>query len=315
MGGGGEPTAPVPRGPPHGPRGWELGRLGSVGTPVMIAQSSLISFRLDGGPVGRPCKAMLSFADPDFLPLSYYFDPLPCPGRYLASFLVPAGAPNGDAFVTWQCAGLQPLCSHARISGGSGDPSIDLENAGTAACVSEFLQTTTTLVTSTLSSSVLVESHRAIATATSTSLHAAGSAHAVGSGAQTKPGGFSNRSQEVGVVQATSSSSTPASLTRSVTSSSTSLATFTGRAVDAPATSGPRRPADDAGGAPPVSNTLLTTLDANAGRTEVNVGAPRPTPATMPTTPLSDAGALRLACGSRHVGHHLDGGPNRQGMH
>ncbi|KAK7937613.1 uncharacterized protein PG986_014481 [Apiospora aurea] len=68
---------------------------------ALDAGSSVALVVLDGGPVGRPCKAMLSFADPDFLPVSYYFDPLPCPGRYLASFLVPAGAPNGDAFVTW----------------------------------------------------------------------------------------------------------------------------------------------------------------------------------------------------------------------
>ncbi|KAK7937614.1 uncharacterized protein PG986_014482 [Apiospora aurea] len=146
-----------------------------------------------------------------------------------------------------------------------------------------------------MSSSTLVESHRTIITATSTSLHAAGSVHAVGSGSQTKPGGFFNRSEEVGGVQApTSSSSTPADLTGSATSSSASLASSTGPAVAAPATSRSRTPADDAGAArstatatPSVSNTLLATLNTNTRRTEINAGAPGPTPATMPTTPTT----------------------------
>ncbi|KAI7773179.1 hypothetical protein LA080_011634 [Diaporthe eres] len=70
--------------------------------PVTLnAGSSAVSAVLDGDIVGQPCKATLSFLDPNFLPVSYYFEAMSCNGQYLTSILIPTRTPNGDAYVTW----------------------------------------------------------------------------------------------------------------------------------------------------------------------------------------------------------------------
>ncbi|KAI8626622.1 hypothetical protein F5Y19DRAFT_221897 [Xylariaceae sp. FL1651] len=84
---------------------------------------------------GKKCRALLQFADPDFVPITYSFIPtIPCSGPRMASFLVPPGAPNGDARVIWQCK-QSSACSLAVVSNGTGDRTLAPEQNGTMACL------------------------------------------------------------------------------------------------------------------------------------------------------------------------------------
>jgi hypothetical protein len=60
---------------------------------AMLADNSRVN--------GRRCVASLRFDDSTFLPVMYEFHPTSCGGRELASFIVPVGSPNGNAFITW----------------------------------------------------------------------------------------------------------------------------------------------------------------------------------------------------------------------
>ncbi|KAL2133647.1 hypothetical protein VTI74DRAFT_1962 [Chaetomium olivicolor] len=114
---------------------------------ALEAGVSIVSAAFSGKITGR-CTATLTFADTNFLPVTYEFDPpTSCQGPLLASFIVPAAAPNGNAWVKWQCAGFSASCSHGVITGGKGDPSTPVLNKGTLDCVSDFAQVATTLVT------------------------------------------------------------------------------------------------------------------------------------------------------------------------
>ncbi|KAK3377654.1 hypothetical protein B0H63DRAFT_524939 [Podospora didyma] len=125
--------------------------------PIQLhAGVSLVSARIYN-PLARRCTASLAFGDPNFLPVSYTFESAQCAGQQLASFLVPLGAPNGDAFVTWQCAGQSPTCSYANVSGGQASPSLDLNGKGSISCIVQALGTSTTLTTLTRGSSTIVE--------------------------------------------------------------------------------------------------------------------------------------------------------------
>ncbi|KAI3322909.1 hypothetical protein HD806DRAFT_536088 [Xylariaceae sp. AK1471] len=117
----------------------------------------------------RRCIAILSFGNDDFLPVSYSFEPLPCLGQQIASFHIPTDAPNGDAYITWQCSGHVSTCSHANITGGLENPSMKLQHLGTVGCILEALQTSTTLVTVTRSSTTVTTSLPTIFTKTDTS--------------------------------------------------------------------------------------------------------------------------------------------------
>ncbi|KAM9873225.1 hypothetical protein VDGL01_12697 [Verticillium dahliae] len=63
---------------------------------LLTAAASSVEDALD-----RRCGATLQFENPDFLPVSYAFEAIPCSGRRVASFVVPTGAPSGDAHITW----------------------------------------------------------------------------------------------------------------------------------------------------------------------------------------------------------------------
>ena len=53
-------------------------------------------------PYWKKCRAVLHFADPEFVPITYSFTPtVPCSGPQVTSFVVPPGAPNGDARIIW----------------------------------------------------------------------------------------------------------------------------------------------------------------------------------------------------------------------
>ncbi|KAI9765388.1 MAG: hypothetical protein M1839_005510 [Geoglossum umbratile] len=52
-------------------------------------------------PQARPCEAIVTFSDPDFLPVRFGFQALKCPGLQQAEFAMPVEAPNGGASILW----------------------------------------------------------------------------------------------------------------------------------------------------------------------------------------------------------------------
>ncbi|KAI3333826.1 hypothetical protein F4824DRAFT_502814 [Ustulina deusta] len=91
------------------------------------------------------CRALLQFADPDFVPITYSFTPtILCPGPQVASFLVPPGVPNGDARIIWQCE-QSSACSFAVVSNGTGDQTLPPEQNGTMACLPLSFGTNTSI--------------------------------------------------------------------------------------------------------------------------------------------------------------------------
>ncbi|KAH7175739.1 hypothetical protein EDB81DRAFT_939853 [Dactylonectria macrodidyma] len=73
-------------------------------------------------PWGDECRAELDFSDDNFPKMAWLFKATDCVDLQLAEFKVPSGAPNGDAYLTWQCDGDVPMsCIHIVISNGKGD--------------------------------------------------------------------------------------------------------------------------------------------------------------------------------------------------
>ncbi|KAI0163878.1 hypothetical protein GGR57DRAFT_268622 [Xylariaceae sp. FL1272] len=95
----------------------------------------------------QQCIATTEFASIDFLPVTYSFTNFSCPGSHVASFVLPEDVPNGEAIITWRCAGLTPRCDYVNITGGRQRAPIDTQHTGTVGCVLEVVQTGTTLVT------------------------------------------------------------------------------------------------------------------------------------------------------------------------
>ncbi|RXG48459.1 hypothetical protein VDGE_21565 [Verticillium dahliae] len=83
-----------------------------MSSPVVALEAgrSVVSADVEDA-LDRRCGATLQFENPDFLPVSYAFEAIPCSGRRVASFVVPTGAPSGDAHIT--CA---PGSSSARTT-------------------------------------------------------------------------------------------------------------------------------------------------------------------------------------------------------
>ncbi|KAK4119376.1 hypothetical protein N657DRAFT_637315 [Parathielavia appendiculata] len=119
---------------------------------VLEAGVSIVSAAFSGK-ITEHCTSTLTFADSDFLPVTYEFDPdASCPGPLLASFIVPAAVPNGRVWVKW------------------GDLSTPVLNKGTLDCVSDFAQVATTLATLTSTSRVTGTVSEASSVSTTSSL-------------------------------------------------------------------------------------------------------------------------------------------------
>ncbi|KFY55816.1 hypothetical protein V496_06882, partial [Pseudogymnoascus sp. VKM F-4515 (FW-2607)] len=138
-------------------------------------------------PIGRSCQATLSFADDNFLPVHFDTRPNTCPGAQQMELTIPNEVPNGEAFLSWVCAGdVAALCSRVMLVDGQSDVA-RLALAQTASLVCEVLATT--FATLTTSSST--------AATTSTSLTTSGwgasptesgsSVSPTGSGSSTSP--------------------------------------------------------------------------------------------------------------------------------
>ncbi|KAI8963083.1 hypothetical protein F5Y11DRAFT_170270 [Daldinia sp. FL1419] len=127
----------------------------STSSITLDADRSVMSATIDDG-FGWRCVAIMSFSNLDFPSVSYSFELVPCSGQQITSILVPLDAPDGEAYVTWQCSGLAPVCSYVNIIRGSENRSMELQVHGTAGCVSEASQASTALVTTTSRSSSII---------------------------------------------------------------------------------------------------------------------------------------------------------------
>ncbi|KAM7204415.1 hypothetical protein V8F33_001717 [Rhypophila sp. PSN 637] len=138
--------------------------------PVLLqAGVSMVTARIYN-PLPRRCLASVAFDNEDFLPVSYAFESGKCDGVQLASFLVPLAAPNGDAYVAWQCAGQSPSCSRVVISGGKGNNSaIEPQRNGTMSCIEQTFKTSTISTTVTGSSTTAVKTFLSVVTSLTTS--------------------------------------------------------------------------------------------------------------------------------------------------
>ncbi|KAJ9155547.1 hypothetical protein NKR23_g2117 [Pleurostoma richardsiae] len=212
----------------------------------------------------RPCEAIVTFSDPDFLPVVYFFDSIPCTGREIASFVMPPGVPSGNASIIWQCAGLSPSCNCATITGGTGDPTLTLEHLGTVGCAFESLITSTTLVTMTRSSSTFVETVADILTASTTSF------------------------QETSTTTTQATSSDLQSTTTDTSMSTSSVST--NPTVGGTAASGWSGTSDAAGAAASSANTGLSSTLANEGSSSGSASA---------TTSSKDADLFQDSSASR----------------
>ncbi|RDL41159.1 uncharacterized protein BP5553_01138 [Venustampulla echinocandica] len=109
-------------------------------------------------PQGRPCEAIMVFADDNFLPVTFSFEPGMCLGYQRAEIMLPSDAPNGVVTVLWQCAGKGTRsCSRLEIAGGPGNPDgLESHRNGTMECLVPTA-TFTTLSTSIRGTQTLVE--------------------------------------------------------------------------------------------------------------------------------------------------------------
>ncbi|KAK4163062.1 hypothetical protein QBC43DRAFT_355453 [Cladorrhinum sp. PSN259] len=91
----------------------------------LIAGVSNISIVYDN-PFARPCWAVVRFANDEFQPITYSFDPpSPCSHMQQNSFLIPHNSPSGDAIILWNCLEAGTLCAAVSILGGLEDTSIN----------------------------------------------------------------------------------------------------------------------------------------------------------------------------------------------
>ncbi|RSL89670.1 hypothetical protein CEP52_014851 [Fusarium oligoseptatum] len=112
-----------------------------------VKAGSPLSVKIEN-PWGERCRAELEFSDDKFPKMAWSFSAIDCVDLQLAEFVVPSGAPNGDAYLTWQCDGDSPMsCIHIVISNSEGGPVFPSPQPklGTARCVPS-----TTLLTRTV---------------------------------------------------------------------------------------------------------------------------------------------------------------------
>ncbi|KAF4997704.1 hypothetical protein FDECE_12011 [Fusarium decemcellulare] len=85
-----------------------------------VEAGSDLSVKIEN-PWGEKCRAELEFSDARFSKMAWSFTALDCVDLQLAEFTVPSGAPNGDAYLTWQCDGDSPMtCIHIVITNSKG---------------------------------------------------------------------------------------------------------------------------------------------------------------------------------------------------
>ncbi|KXH28612.1 hypothetical protein CNYM01_11245 [Colletotrichum nymphaeae SA-01] len=125
--------------------------------PAAIVEAGSVISATFNNPWSSRCEVTLQFSDPAYLPVTWTFDPVVCKGQQIGQFSVPQGAPNGDAVVTWRCAGQDsPSCNHVLIRNGLGNmESEELLRLGRVGCITSFFQTTTAMETQTSSSTTL----------------------------------------------------------------------------------------------------------------------------------------------------------------
>ncbi|KAG4258494.1 hypothetical protein FPRO03_03448 [Fusarium proliferatum] len=105
---------------------------------LSVEAGSDLSMKLQNS-FGAECSAELEFSD-GTPSMKWYFKAVECADAQLARFSVPFGVPNGDAYITWQCDGDNPMsCNRIVISKGRGDlvlPTTPRLITETARCIS-----------------------------------------------------------------------------------------------------------------------------------------------------------------------------------
>ncbi|KAM5357283.1 hypothetical protein ACJZ2D_016420 [Fusarium nematophilum] len=105
--------------------------------PLLLVAGESTVQATNHNPIRWDCRAVIHFSNPAFAPITYPYGAGSCySGSENASFLVPPGVPNGDAFVTWACGVYTQACVRAIISKGCGDPELPALVDGAVDCQS-----------------------------------------------------------------------------------------------------------------------------------------------------------------------------------
>ncbi|KAI0388208.1 hypothetical protein F5Y17DRAFT_269655 [Xylariaceae sp. FL0594] len=113
---------------------------------TLHAGTSVLSAVIDSDVV-QQCIATVEFTTLDFLPISYSFNNSSCPGSYAMSFVLPKDVPNGQAKVTWECAGLSPTCNFINMTGAVQTSTELVTVTGPSGTFVETVPTTFTILT------------------------------------------------------------------------------------------------------------------------------------------------------------------------
>ncbi|KDN70499.1 hypothetical protein CSUB01_07944 [Colletotrichum sublineola] len=103
--------------------------------PLMLVAGESTVQATSHSPFNQDCRAAIYFSNPAFPPITYPYGSGSCHyGAEKASFLVPLGVPNGEAFVTWTCGTVAQACLRAIISEGRGDQQLSALLEGNIDC-------------------------------------------------------------------------------------------------------------------------------------------------------------------------------------
>ncbi|KUI65051.1 hypothetical protein VM1G_11306 [Cytospora mali] len=125
--------------------------------PIKLLAGSPLLFNVDN-PFNVTCEALINYSDTNFLPVSFLFEPtVTCAGVQVAWLEVPVESPDGDAQVSFRCAGQSTeLCNRASVSKGSNrsDLITNVQN-GVLGCIEPTFTLTTLLETATMDGSTI----------------------------------------------------------------------------------------------------------------------------------------------------------------
>ncbi|KAL2281213.1 hypothetical protein FJTKL_11663 [Diaporthe vaccinii] len=112
--------------------------------PIRLVAGENSSFTVEN-PFNATCVAILAYADPNFLPTSFLFEPITCLGTQTAQLIVPPESPNGDVTISFRCEGQSSeSCNHAVISQGlNRSDSITNVHNGLSGCIEPVFLVTT----------------------------------------------------------------------------------------------------------------------------------------------------------------------------
>ncbi|KFZ09479.1 hypothetical protein V501_05563 [Pseudogymnoascus sp. VKM F-4519 (FW-2642)] len=158
-----------------------------ITSPISTLAAGEVARASVWNPIGRSCQATLSFADDNFLPVHFDTRPNTCPGAQQMELTIPNEVPNGEAFLSWLCAGdVAALCSRVRLVKGQSDVA-RLALAQTASLVCEVLATTFATLTTSTSTAATTSTTSGWDVAATSLIESGSSASRTQSGSSTSP--------------------------------------------------------------------------------------------------------------------------------